>query len=166
MRQVEHHEHRPLPGHGRRVSLALADVKDPLNVGHAFRLGASLGVDRLYLLGETPAPPNAKLNRTARGAQHQVTWESRPTVGAWARFRADGLRVVAVEYATASRDIRAVRRELGTEPVVLAVGNEAHGFPSDLLDEADAVAQLPMFGAISSFNVSTALAIALWEWVR
>ena len=157
MRQLEHHEHRPLPGHGRRVSLALADVTDPLNVGHAFRLGASLGAERLYLLGRTPAPPNAKLNRTARGAQHQLAWEG---------FRQNGLRVVAVEYATASRDLRAVRAELGAAPVVLAVGNEAHGFAPALLDGADAVAQLPMYGAISSYNVATALAIALWEWVR
>ena len=166
MRQLEHHEHRPLPAHGRRVSLALVDVKDPLNVGHAFRLGSSLGVERVYLLGQTPAPPNAKLNRTARGAQHQVPFTALPLAGAWEGFRQNGLRVVAVEYATASRDIREVRRELGDAPVVLAVGNEAHGFPPALLDAADAVAHLPMYGAISSYNVATALAVALWEWVR
>lgn len=146
--------------------MALADVKDPLNVGHAFRLGASLGVEHLYLLGDTPAPPNAKLNRTARGAQHQLPFSSRPLAGAWESFRQNGLAVICVESATASRDLREVRGAYADRRCVLVVGNEAHGFPPELLDGADAVTHLPMYGAISSYNVATALAIALWEWVR
>ena len=148
------------------MAVALADVKDPLNVGHAFRLGSSLGVDHLYLLGQTPAPPSAKLNRTARGAQHQVPFTSLPLAGAWEGFRQNGQRVICIEYATDSRDVREVRKAYTGEPCVLVVGNEAHGFPPELLDAADAVAHLPMYGAISSYNVATAIAIALWEWVR
>lgn len=148
------------------MAVALADVKDPLNVGQAFRLGASLGAEHLYLLGETPAPPNAKLNRTARGAQHQLSFTSAPLAGAWEGFRQNGRAVVCVEYATESRDIRGVRSTYAGQPCVLVVGNEARGFPRALLDDADAVAHLPMYGAISSYNVATALAIALWEWVR
>ena len=144
----------------------MANVKDPLNVGHAFRLGSSLGVEHLYLLGHTPAPPNAKLNRTARGAQHQVPYTSLPLDASWEGFRQNGWHVVCVEYATASRDVREVRADYAEQPCVLVVGNEAHGFAPELLDAADAVAHLPMYGAISSYNVATALAVALWEWVR
>ncbi len=166
MRQVEHHEHRPRAAHGRPVEVALLDLRDPLNVGQAFRLAASLGVARLHLVGQTPAPPNAKLNRTARGAHHEVSWSRATWADALAGFRERRLCVIAVEYATASVDLREVCTEVGDRPCVLLVGNEAHGLPKDILATVDHVAHIPMYGAISSLNVAAALAIALWEWVR
>lgn len=166
MRQVEHHEHRAQPPHGRHVELALLDLRDPLNVGQAFRLAASLGVTHLHLLGRTPTPPNAKLNRTARGAQEEVQWSQATWDAALDGFRQNQLRVVAIEYATASVDMREVRARIAGQACVLVVGNEAHGLSKDVLAAVDEVAHVPMYGAISSFNVASALGIALWEWVR
>lgn len=142
------------------------DVRDPLNVGQAFRLGVSLGAQRLHLLGSTPSPPNAKLNRTARGAQHELPFVRGTVEDAFIGFRQNSLVVVALEYATASTDIRTVRQVCAERPVVLLVGNEAHGLPKSVLAEADHVAHLPMYGGVSSYNVAAALGIALWEWIR
>ncbi len=166
MRQVEHHEHRPHPTHGVPVELALLDLRDPLNVGQAFRLAASLGVAHVHLLGTTPAPPSAKLNRTARGAQDEVTWSAASWLEAMASFRQRGMTLVAIEYATASMDVREVRRLVAEEACVLIVGNEAHGLSKEALAAVEHVAHVPMYGAVSSLNVATALSIALWEWVR
>ena len=167
MRQVEHAEHRPAPHHGREVHLVLDGLRDPLNVGQAFRVGASLGVAHLHLCAGTPTPPAAKINRTARGAQHEVAWSAGPTLAALAGLAAAGVRTVAVEYATASRDVRAVAAE-GPRgaAVALVLGNEAHGVSAEALAAVDAVAHLPLYGRVSSLNVATALALAAWEWVR
>ena len=169
MRQVEHHEHQPWPHHGRHVELALVSLDDPLNVGQAFRIGVSLGVERLHLIDGTPAPPNAKLNRTARGAQHHLPYSIVSWQDALFGFRQNQLHVIAVEYAHGARPIQQLadeqaRRE--SSGVVLVVGNEARGLSVAQLEQCDAVAMLPMYGPISSLNVATALALAAWEFIR
>ena len=173
MRQVEHHEHRPAAHHGHRIELALVRLDDPLNVGQAFRIGVSLGVRYLHLLDGTPAPPNAKLNRTARGAQHRLPFLEVSTVDALAGFRQNRLFTLAIEYATHSRGIVTVAAEVDAAisagdyaGVVLLFGNEAHGMTPDVLQRCDAVAHLPLYGSVSSYNVATAIAMATWELVR
>lgn len=165
MRQLEHSEHVPSPHHGRWLEVALIDLKDPLNVGQAFRLSSALGVRLLHLCGTTPAPPSAKLNRTARGAQYEVPFVQDPVAKAFESFRQNQLRIIGIEAATGSVDIRSITLE-AFQPSVLLLGNEAHGLSADILGACDVVAHLPMQGKVSSYNVSTALALALWELVR
>jgi len=176
MRQVEHHEHVPTPHHGREVVLVLAGLKDPLNVGQAFRIGSSLGVSHLYCCDDTPVPPGSKINRTARGAQHYLPWSKGETFEVVSSLRSrklDGVQaqknfyVLAVEYANESVDIRALVAGIEpSQPVALVLGNEAHGMTPELMAACDGVGHLPLYGAISSLNVATALAMALWEVVR
>lgn len=45
----------------------------------------------------------------------------------------------------------------------MVVGSEGKGVSKSVLEEADIVASIPMKGKITSFNVSNATAIALWE---
>ena len=167
MRQIEHAEHRPQPHHGRRVVLVLAGLKDPLNVGQAFRIASAMGVGHIYCCDGCPAPPSAKINRTARGAQHQVPWSVGDSEEIILGLRQNKHHVVAVEYATASLDIREVVGAVDRAAAVgLVLGNEAHGLSPKLLAACDAVGHLPLYGSISSLNVATALAMAVWEVVR
>ena len=166
MRQVEHAEHVPHPHHGKEVVVVLAGLKDPLNVGQAFRICSSLGIRQLYLCDNTPCPPSAKLNRTARGAQNALSWQAGTTHETIDLLKANGYRVWAVEYATASKDIREMLTQASAFPLALILGNEAHGIETDILVRCDAVVHLPLYGPVSSLNVSTALALAVWEVVR
>ena len=167
MRQIEHQEHRPAPHHGHVVDLILAGLKDPLNVGQAFRTAASLGVRHVYLCGGTPTPPGAKINRTARGAQHEVAWSAGTTATVIEDLQRAGTAVVAVEYATKSRDLREVVGGIAPErPIALVVGHEARGLTPEIMGVCAQVAHLPLYGRVSSLNVATALALALWEVVR
>ncbi len=176
MRQVEHHEHIPTPHHGREVVLILAGLKDPLNVGQAFRIGSSLGVSHIYCCDDTPKPPGSKINRTARGAQHQVPWSGGATFDVINSLRSRNANetqaqknfyVLAVEYADESIDIRTLVAGIdSSKPIALVLGNEAHGMTPELMAACDGVGHLPLYGSISSLNVATALAMALWEVVR
>ncbi|MFK8055147.1 MAG: TrmH family RNA methyltransferase [Saprospiraceae bacterium] len=167
MRQVEHHEHVPTPHHGRNVVLVLAGLKDPLNVGQAFRTGSSLGISHIYCCGDTPVPPGSKINRTARGAQRHVPWSGGATEEVISSLRQNNFYVLAVEYATASEDIRVLVANLESDrPVALVMGNEAHGMTSELMASCDGVGHLPLYGPVSSLNVATAMALAVWEVVR
>ncbi len=165
MRQLEHAEHVPRSPHGRRVELVLAGLKDPLNVGQAFRIANSLGVGHLHLCGATPKPPAAKVARTARGAQHYVPWSTGSATAVVARLQTNGLTVVALELATRSRRLTDVFAGYAG-PVALVVGHEAAGIDPKLLAVCDTVAHIPLYGRVSSLNVATALAIGVWEAVR
>ena len=47
---------------------------------------------------------------------------------------------------------------------VLAFGSERHGLSDELLARADIRARLPMRAGVSSLNLATAVAAALYGW--
>ena len=73
--QLTHEAH-----HGLRTKFPLSiianDMTDPLNVGSLFRLSDALGIEKLYLCGDTPAPPNAKIKKTSRSTEKHTDFES------------------------------------------------------------------------------------------
>lgn len=52
---------------------------------------------------------------------------------------------------------------LQLKPVALVVGNETDGISAELLQQADAVVQIPMSGQVESLNVGVATGISLYE---
>jgi 23S rRNA (guanosine2251-2'-O)-methyltransferase len=53
-----------------------------------------------------------------------------------------------------------------TVPTAIVVGAEDVGISQDILKNADALAKIPMFGKISSLNVSVSAGVILYEAVR
>jgi tRNA G18 (ribose-2'-O)-methylase SpoU len=70
----------------------------------------------------------------------------------------------AVEKDCARRSICAVDRF--PEGVVLLFGSERFGIPTELLDRAEEVVGIPMYGVNHSFPVAVAAGIAMHEWAR
>ncbi|THH39992.1 TrmH family RNA methyltransferase [Neolewinella litorea] len=160
MRQLEHHE---IPSGARTwpITLLCADWTDPRNVGSAFRLADSAGLERLILSGTTPRPPHPKIRKTARATEGAVAYEcvdDAVTYVAAARDR--GAVILALEITDASVslfDYTPLARE-----VVLIAGNEAGGVPPALLACCDAAVHLPMYGRNTSMNVAVALGAAVY----
>ena len=50
------------------------DISSPLNVGSLFRLCDALGIEKLYLCGNTPTPPNSKITKTSRSTEKHVEY--------------------------------------------------------------------------------------------
>lgn len=50
------------------------DIASPLNVGSLFRLCDALGIEKLYLCGNTPTPPNNKITKTSRSTEKHVEY--------------------------------------------------------------------------------------------
>jgi len=51
-------------------------------------------------------------------------------------------------------------------PVCLIVGNETTGVSKEVLEMADAIVELPMFGVNISLNVMVSLGIVLYEVIE
>ena len=122
------------------------------NIGACVRVAAGAGAAALLTTGENdPWYPAA-----VRGA-------------AGLHF---ALPVAAVEALPASdRPLLAIDPE-GEElrpdrlppRAVLAFGTERHGISEELLERADARIAIPMRGGVSSLNLATSVAIALYSW--
>lgn len=160
--QLEHEQF--VPAHtALRLSLVLPDLSVPMNVGGLFRLADAMGIEAIYLTGSTPKPPNPKTRKMARSAERFVRWSHfADPLKAIARLRESGHTIVALEQTSHSCDLRALRLSPGA-PLALVVGSEKFGVPQVLLDAADFVVHVPMFGRNSSMNVVTACAIAVFE---
>jgi 23S rRNA (guanosine2251-2'-O)-methyltransferase len=142
----------------------LHNIRSLHNVGSMFRTADGAGIKKLYLCGETGAPPRAEIAKTALGAEEVVHWEYwMDTKECIAKLKKEGVRIVALELAPKSVDYRTF---VAKGPVCLVVGSEVKGLPSALLALCDDCIQIPMRGIKESLNVSVAFGIAVYEMAR
>ena len=143
------------------LALILESVSSPWNVGALVRTAAALGVEHLYLVGDTASPRSPKTQKTALGTDRYLGWSAYDGVlPAIESARADGYRVVAVELASEAVPMHTIDL---TGPTALLLGHEDRGVTSVALDAADAVGFLPQVGRVGSLNVATAASIAMYE---
>ena len=53
-----------------------------------------------------------------------------------------------------------------TSPCALVLGNESHGLADETLALCNQTVTIPMYGGASSFNVTVAAGILVYEWAR
>ncbi len=136
-------------------------------MGAILRTADGAGVVRAYLCGLTPTPidrfgrARADIAKAALGAEQAVLWEYVEDVRTLiARLKKDHVQVVAVE-----QDARSVpyTEHAVHGRVALVLGAEVEGLPKDVLDQCDAIIEIPMRGSKESLNVSVAAGIALYR---
>jgi len=144
-----------------RISLLLDSVSQPFNLGSIIRTAAALGVDHLWLCGDSATPEHPSARKTALGAERYLSWEHvSEAAAAAAAARAAGLRLIAIELAQDATPLHEAPLE---GDVCLALGHEDRGCSPALLAAADVVAYVPLTGRVGSLNVAAAAAIALAE---
>ena len=143
------------------------DLTSPLNVGSLFRLCDALGINKLYLCGETPTPPDTKINKTSRSAEKHVDYEYQANAKALVtKLKKAGFLIVSLEITSSSINLNA--DEFNTviknrQPICLILGAENTGVSEELLLLSDITAHIPMHGNNSSMNVISAASIACFE---
>ena len=146
---------------GARICLLLDSVSQPFNLGSIIRTAAALGVDHLWLCGDSATPEHPSARKTALGTERYLSWEQVSDASACAAAAsAAGLRVIAIELA---QDAMPLHEAPLDGDVCLALGHEDRGCSPALLAAADVVAYVPQTGRVGSLNVAAAAAIALAE---
>jgi len=143
--------------------IALDGVEDPRNLGAVIRTAEAAGahgviVPRRRAAGLSPAAARAAAGAIAYLPVAGVS----NVVGALERLKTDGLWVVGADAAaTEPYDAGAL-----VPPIVLVVGGEGRGLHRLVRERCDRVVRIPLWGRVSSLNVSVASALLLYEVAR
>ncbi len=147
---------------GRSICVVAEDFTISSNVGSLFRISDALGVEKIYLSGSSPTPPNRKIKQASRAADRHVPFAyERDALAIIEKRKAEGYLIVALERTVESRSIR--EHDIQEQKICLILGAERKGIRDALLLASDVVLHIPMCGVNSSMNVSDACAIALYE---
>jgi TrmH family RNA methyltransferase len=145
------------------LSVVLADVRDPGNVGTILRSAWAVAADAVFLGVGTADVYNPKVVRATAGALFRVP-VARGVPIPWLldELGRRGVRRVAADphSGTAYDDVDLSGR------CALVFGNEAWGVPEDAVDRVDERATIPMRGRAESLNVAAAAAVFLFEAAR
>jgi len=138
--------------------LVCDNIRSLENIGSIFRTADALSVDKIFLGGICGCPPNDKISKTALGAEKSVSWEHHWQI--WRvldKLKKERVSIIALEQTKKSLPYTKFRPKF---PLALILGNEVKGISPGLLERADQVIHLPMFGIKESLNVSVAFGVA------
>ena len=165
-KQLTYHEHKCLE-YKYPLAFMMFNVIDPRNVGAAFRLADALGVEKIYLIGNTPHPQNKIITKTARGTEKKVFWEYFNTVSdGLNKINDEKYAIISAEITDNSKDLANFNEFNSFKKICLAVGAENGGICQEILDNSKEVIHIKMLGKNSSMNVITALSIMTYQIVN
>ncbi len=146
----------------------LHNIRSLHNVGSIFRTADGAGFEKIYLSGITPKPVDEfsrarkQLAKVSLGAEKYVLWEKvKSTTTLIDNLKKDGYKIFALEQSKTA--VPYYKHGSIIEKSCLVVGNEVKGLPSSVLQRADKILEIPMFGAKESLNVSVAFGIAAYQ---
>ncbi len=143
--------------------LLLDQITDARNFGAIIRTAECCGVHAIIVQNKGGASVNADTVKTSAGAVFNVPiCKVNHIKDAIFYLQSSGVKVIAATEKTQQNiydiDLSA--------PVAIVLGSEGKGVSTSVLKVVDEKAKLPMFGSISSLNVSVACGALLYETVR
>ncbi|MGW0062115.1 TrmH family RNA methyltransferase [Streptosporangium sandarakinum] len=146
-----------------RLVAVLAHVRDPGNAGTVLRTADAAGADAVVFTDASVDPYNGKCVRASAGSLfHLPVVTGTPVARAVGRLKERGLRVLAAdgagEHTLDDVDL--------SGPTAWIFGNEAWGLPEEILELADDVVRVPIYGGAESLNLATAAAVCLYASAR
>jgi len=142
------------------------DMDVPMNIGSFFRIADALGVEKIFLTGNSVLPPNPKIKKTSRSTEKYVTYEyEKNPLTVVNQLKDQNYRIICLEITSTSIDITDILLKKN-EKICLILGSENSGVSQDLLDASDMSIHIPMLGNNSSMNVANACSIATYELTK
>jgi 23S rRNA (guanosine2251-2'-O)-methyltransferase len=159
----------------RQIILIAHNLRSAHNVGSLLRTAEGLGVTKVYLTGYTPYPKQTvdlrlphlankihnRIVKTSLGAEESIKVEYMDNVfDIISKLKSRGFTVCILEQHKKSQSLP---KYSPPNKVALVVGREVEGIEAEVLNAADEIVQIPMFGKKESFNVANAAAMALYH---
>ncbi len=143
--------------------LILDGIEDPHNLGAILRSAEVAGADGVFIPQRRSAPLSAVAVKASAGAaSHLKVARSANTSQLIDRLKEAGYWITGFD---AGPGTPLWEVDLAV-PMVLVLGSEGGGLHRLVRDKCDFLASIPMRGRVSSYNVSVAAGIALYEVLR
>ncbi|WP_430458387.1 23S rRNA (guanosine(2251)-2'-O)-methyltransferase RlmB [Rheinheimera sp.] len=159
----EHDLKRILDTQSQPFLLILDGITDPHNLGAILRSADAAGVNAVIAPKDRAAKLTAVVRKVACGAAEAVPFIAVTNLARTIRELKDaGVWVLGAAGETETTIYQASL----SGPLALAMGAEGDGLRRLTKELCDGLVKIPMFGAVSSLNVSVATGICLYEAVR
>jgi 23S rRNA (guanosine2251-2'-O)-methyltransferase len=143
--------------------LVLDNVQDPHNLGACLRVADGAGVQAVIVPKDRSVGLTDTVRTVACGAAEHV-----PLIQVVNLARTlDQLKDAGIwTVGTTDRTEQSIYQVDLTGPLALVMGSEGTGLRRLTAEKCDFLVSIPMFGSVSSLNVSVATGICLYEAVR
>lgn len=143
--------------------VVLDGITDVRNFGAISRTCECVGANAIVIPERGSVTVNADAIKTSAGALHHLpVCRERNVVSAIRFLKDNGYQIVA---ASEKAQISYTEADY-TGPIALVMGAEDVGISPEVLKYCDTFVSIPMFGNISSLNVSVAAGVMMYEVVR
>ncbi len=141
------------------ILVVLDHITDPQNVGNIIRTSEVLGTTGIVVPKERSSPINEVVVKASAGAVFHIPIAKVGSLkGYLDRFKKKGGWVLSVEKGG-----KPIHKMDFPFPLAVVLGSEGKGVSKSVIETSDLIATIPMKGKVTSLNVSSAAAIALWE---
>lgn len=138
-------------------------IRTPENMGSILRLAGNVGVQKTIFISDVAQEfKKYKINKTASGAAEKVDWQI-IRKHELSHHLQDDYQLIALETTEDASNLFGFSFP---EKVAFVIGNEVKGISGDLLNSVHHKVYIPIPGPVSSLNVSHALSIVLFEWLK
>ncbi len=143
--------------------VVLDGITDVRNFGAIARTCECVGANTIVIPERGSVSVNADAVKTSAGALHHIpVCRERNVVNAVKILKDNGYQIVA---ASEKAEINYTQADY-TTPIALVMGAEDVGVSPEVIKLCDTFVSIPMFGNISSLNVSVAAGVMMYEVVR
>ena len=141
--------------------IVLPEVEYAHNLGAVMRSAEVFGVDAV-ITGKREMQVDAVVTRASMGATEHIPLIHENIFNVLKLFKKEDIKTVAAEMA-GKKSLFEVSL---SGPLALVIGGEHKGITETVLSRVDEVVYIPMFGKISSLNLSVAAGILMYETMR
>lgn len=145
------------------VYIVIDQIRSGLNIGSVFRTADAFSVNKIFITGISPVPPNKEILKSALGSTQSVEWEyAADAIELVKQLKQQNFAIVAAEQTKNSTALNEFKQNTN-QPIAVIFGNEVEGVSHELLALCDAVIEIPQFGTKHSLNVAVSAGIILWH---
>lgn len=138
--------------------LLIDSIQDPGNLGTIIRTADAAGFDGIVLGSGTVDLFNDKVIRSTQGSLFHIPFYHANLFEEIKILKKNGFNIWATALANAQKysDVKV------EEKVAIVVGNEGAGVQQEMLELADTIVNIPIYGKAESLNVSIAAGILMY----
>ncbi|NQV14539.1 RNA methyltransferase [bacterium] len=145
------------------LTIVLENIHDEHNVGAIFRSADAVGIQEVQLLYSKEKFPALHPKVTASGGKWVKQNKYDDPVKLAKNLRSRGFNLYTTQLNSDAVPIHEIDWTL---PSAIILGNENRGVSPEIVELADKNIVIPLFGMVTSLNVSVAAAVILFEACR